>query len=260
MKEAQRSTFAGEAALRQWGRLTRWEGYACYEGRVAGRECKLVLPDAPDTRLRWAWRAEFFGQFAGVDLELLRLGFVLAYMDVQDLYGSPTAVGYWDAFYEWATASLGLAARPALIGLSRGGLMVYNWAIRHPTQTACIYADAPVMDFKSWPGGKGSSPGSPEDWEKCLRAYGLSEAEALAYPGNPIDNLAPLAQAGIPLIHVCGMADETVPVSENTAPAAERYRDLGGEMTVLLKGSVGHHPHGLDNPTPVVEFIRKHTP
>jgi pimeloyl-ACP methyl ester carboxylesterase len=224
---------------------------------MAGRDCVLVLPDAPDPQRRWAWRAEFFGQFANVDLELLRLGYVLAYMDVQDHYGCPAAVAYWDAFYAWATGTLGLAARVALIGLSRGGLMVYNWAIRNPEKTACIYADAPVMDFKSWPGGKGSGAGSAEDWEKCLRAYGLSEAEALVYPGNPLDNLASLARAGVPALHVCGMADDVVPVSENTAAAAERYRELGGEMTVLLKGSAGHHPHGLEIPTPIVEFIRK---
>lgn len=260
MPAPRRSPYPNEAVLKGWGKLTLWEGYTCYEGQVAGRACKLVLPDLPDPRRRWAWRAEFFGQFAGVDLELVRLGFALAYVDVVDLYGSPTALGYWDAFYRWAVESVGLSPRPALIGLSRGGLTVYNWASRNPEKTGCIYADAPVMDFKSWPGGQGSAPGSPADWEKCLRAYGLSEAEALAYPGNPLDSLEPLARAHIPLIHVCGLADESVPVAENTAPAAERYRDLGGDMTVLLKGGVGHHPHGLDNPTPVVDFIRKHTP
>jgi len=135
--------------------------------------------------------------------------------------------------------------------------MVYNWAIRNPTRTGCIYGDAPVMDFKSWPGGKFGGSGSAEDWQKCLAAYGLSETEALAYPGNPLDNLAALAAQKVPLIHVCGMADEVVPVSENTAVAAERYRDFGGDMTVILKGSVGHHPHGLENPLPVVEFITR---
>ena len=145
-----------------------------------------------------------------------------------------------------------------MIGLSRGGLMVYNWAACHPDQTGCIYGDAPVMDLRSWPGGKGSAQASPEDWQKCLSAYGLSETEALAYAHNPIDNLAPLAQLRVPIIHVCGMADEAVPVAENTAIAASRYSDLGGEMTVILKGGVGHHPHGLEIPTPVVEFILKH--
>ena len=34
---------------------------------------------------------------------------------------------------------------------------------------------------------------------------------------NAIDNLAPLATAGIPVVHVVGDADDVVPVKENTA-------------------------------------------
>ena len=30
-------------------------------------------------------------------------------------------------------------------------------------------------------------------------------------------------------------------------------------MQTLIKKGMGHHPHGLDDPTPVVEFILKHT-
>ncbi|MEZ5434198.1 MAG: hypothetical protein R3F31_24145 [Verrucomicrobiales bacterium] len=37
------------------------------------------------------------------------------------------------------------------------------------------------------------------------------DAEAMAYGGNPVDNLAPLAKAGVPLLHVYGDADTVVP-------------------------------------------------
>ena len=39
---------------------------------------------------------------------------------------------------------------------------------------------------------------------------------------------------------------------------AQRYRKLGGSITLIAKPGVGHHPHGLDDPTPIVEFIVKH--
>ena len=57
--------------------------------------------------------------------------------------------------YEYVTTRLGLAYRPALEGVSRGGLFVYNWAVKNADKVACIYCDTPVCDFKSWPGGKG---------------------------------------------------------------------------------------------------------
>jgi hypothetical protein len=122
-----------------------------------------------------------------------------------------------------------------------------------------IYGDAPVCDFKSWPGGKGKGTGSPGDWKALMKCYGFeNEAAALAYTGNPIDLLAPLAQAKVALIHVVGDADNVVPVAENTALIEERYQKLGGTMQVIHKPGVGHHPHGLGDVGPVVEFILKH--
>ena len=81
----------------------------------------------------------------------------------------------------------------------------------------------------------------------------------MAYQGNPVDVLAPLAKANVALIHVVGDADNVVPPAENTALVEERYKKLGGTIQVIHKPGVGHHPHGLDNPTPVVEFIVKHS-
>jgi alpha-beta hydrolase superfamily lysophospholipase len=117
-----------------------------------------------------------------------------------------------------------------------------------------------VCDFKSWPGGKGKGPGSRKDWQKLIGDYHFaSEQEALAYDKNPIEKLAPLVAAKVPLLHVCGDADEVVPYEENTAILKDRYEKLGGSITVMIKKGFKHHPHGLaDNPAPIVEFIMKH--
>ena len=40
---------------------------------------------------------------------------------------------------------------------------------------------------------------------------------------------------------------------------AERYKELGGQITLIAKPGVGHHPHGLDDSTPIVEFIYKNS-
>ena len=102
------------------------------------------------------------------------------------------------------TEQHGLAKQPALEGMSRGGLIIYNWAAANPDKVACIYGDAPVCDFKSWAGGKGRGKGGAGAWQQCLTAYGLSEDDALEYKHNPIDNLKPLAHAGVPLLHFVG--------------------------------------------------------
>ncbi len=143
--------------------------------------------------------------------------------------------------------------------MSRGGLIIYNWAAAHPDQVACLYGDAPVCDIRSWPGGKGNGKGAPGEWARCLREYGLTDDQAAAFRGNPIDRLKPLADAKIPILHVVGAADVVVPVAENSAIIEQRYRALGGSIRVISKPGVGHHPHSLQDPTPIVDFIVRHT-
>jgi len=245
------------------GRKSEWQGFDRYDFEVNGKSAIVVAPKEALPGKPWAWRGEFFGAFANADAELVAKGFYLAYLSVPDLFGSPEAIGHWNSFYAELTGKYGLAKKVALIGLSRGGLYCYNWAAANPGKVACIYADAAVCDFKSWPGGKlkglGKGEGSAAEWVKLLKAYGFtSDAEAIAFRGNPVDKLKPLADARIPLLHVYGEADSAVPWEENTGVIAARYKELGGSITLIPKPGIGHHPHGLTNPAPIVEFILQH--
>jgi pimeloyl-ACP methyl ester carboxylesterase/lysophospholipase L1-like esterase len=239
--------------------VARWNGHAIHEFDVDGRTCKVVCPDHAASGNPWVWRARFWGHEPQADLQLLSLGFHVVYMDAAGLFGNSAAVSHWDAFYEYLMKQHGFGDKPVLEGMSRGGLIVYNWAIANPEKVACIYADAPVLDIASWPGGKGAGDGSSGDWRACLDAYGLSEADAPAFRGNPLDNLALLAKWHVPLLHVVGAADTVVPVAENTAVLEARYRELGGEIAVISKPGVGHHPHSLKDPKPIVDFVTAHT-
>jgi pimeloyl-ACP methyl ester carboxylesterase len=241
------------------GQKSSWNGYDHYDFVVDGRNCLVVAPMAAALGKPWIWRTEFFGHEPQADLALLAKGFHAVYIDVQNMYGAPVALRHMDVFYDQLTERYGLAKKTVLEGFSRGGLFAFNWAAAHPDRIACIYADAPVCDFKSWPGGKGKGSGSPGDWQNLLKVYGLTQDEALAYKLNPVDNLAPLAKAGVPLLHVVGDADDAVPLDENTAIVEQRYKQLGGQITVIVKKGVGHHPHSLKDPTPIVDFILKST-
>lgn len=234
-----------------------WNGFERLDFTVDGRECLLVLPKAPAPGRPWIWRTEFFGHEPQGDLSLLSNGFHVAYMNVQNMYGAPVALDHMDRFHAHLTRTYGLSPKTVLEGFSRGGLFAFNWAARHPDRVAALYVDAPVCDFKSWPGGKGKAGGAPADWERCKAAYGLTEEQALAYASNPVDNLAPLARAGIPILSVCGEADTDVPMQENTLIVKERYEKLGGAITVIAKPGCAHHPHSLPDPAPIVEFVLK---
>ena len=241
------------------GKLSEWHGFARFDFEVDGKPVLVVAPKAPAAGRPWVWHGEFFGHKPDPDIALLKLGFHIVYMSVPDMLGSPVAVASWDKFYEELTSKYKFAKRVALVGLSRGGLYCYNWASANPDKVACIYADAAVCDFKSWPGGKGNGKGSPHDWNLVLTQYSfINEQEALDYQGNPIDSLESLAKAGVPLLHVYGDADDVVPWEENTGIVADRYQALGGSITLIAKSGIGHHPHGLEDSTPIVVFMSKH--
>jgi len=190
-----------------------------------------------------------------VDEALLNRGWHVVYMDCSNTFGSPNTMRRWVRLYNLLIKKHALSRRPVLLGMSRGGLYVYNWAAAHPERTGLIYGDAPVCDVKSWPGGKGKGKGGATDWELFKHVYGLSESQALKWKRNPIDILARIARARIPIIHVVGDADDIVPCDENTLILKERYELLGGHVELIVKPGVGHHPHSLEDPAPIVDYI-----
>lgn len=250
------STWAKQATFP--GKASDFAGFARYDFEHDSLQCRVVVPKHAAAGKPWIWRARFFGHRKEVDVGLLEKGFHLAFVDVANLYGSPAALKRWDAFYAYLTTTHGFHKKPALEGMSRGGLIIFNWASENTDKVSAIYADAAVCDFKSWPGGKMKGKGSQRDWQRLLGVYGLSEEEAMAYRRNPIDRLEPLAKAKIPVICVVGDADIVVPVAENTAVVEERYKALGGSIEVIHKPGIGHK-HGLDDATPVIDFILKHS-
>lgn len=242
------------------GTPTKWQGFARHDFKVGTLDATVVVPETALAGRPWVWRGEFFGAFADADAALVKAGWHLAYLKVPDLFGAPKAVKHWEAFHEALVKEYGLHPKPGLIGLSRGGLYCMNWAAAHPEKTLAVYLDNAVCDFKSWPGGKlkkfGASPGSEGEWKKMLAAYDFkSDDEALKYKLNPVDNLAPLAKAKIPLLLVYGDKDAVVPHPENSELVYDRYKALGGPVERVVKPGQDHHPHGLKDVTPVVKFF-----
>jgi len=233
-----------------------WCGFKRDDFELLGRKCIVVEPDLAATGRPWIWRTEFFGHEPQGDSMLVSKGFHVVNIDLQDMYGAPVALDMMDEFYDFLLKNRGLNPKAVLEGFSRGGLFAFNWAVRHPDRVSSLYVDAPVCDFKSWPGGKGKSAGSPTDWKKLKKVYGFAnDIQATKYKGNPVDNVEVLARAGIPILCVCGETDDVVPMSENIKVVERRYKKAGGEIKIIVKPNSGHHPHSLKDPTPIVAFI-----
>ena len=236
-----------------------WNGYKMIDSTLNGVKFKIVFPKKANSNKDWIWRARFWGHEPQTDLALLDQGFHLVYIEVGGLFGNEKAMKIWDSFYEFVTNNYQLNPKVVLEGMSRGGLIIFNWGNRNAEKVACIYADAPVCDFKSWPAGKGKGEGSAGAWESCLKIYGFSEEVALQYNGNPINHMESIASYKVPILCVVGDMDTVVPVSENTTLLQKRLNSLGWDLTLIHKPEVGHHPHSLKDPKPIVDFILMNT-
>lgn len=235
--------------------LSEWENHVKKNFLVNGRESFVVCPEKPLEGNPWIWRAEFFGAFAQADKALLEQGWHLAYHKVSDLYGCPSAIQWMHEFRETAVKELELSQKAVLFGFSRGGLYACNYALTYPAEVSALYLDAPVLNIRSWPGGKGTGCGAEREWQECLSCYGLTEKTAASFAENPLDRTEELAKTGIPVLLVAGGSDAVVPYSENGALFAERFRKAGGFLQEFVKPDCGHHPHSLEDPTPIVQFV-----
>lgn len=130
-------------------------------------------------------------------------------------FGSPEGRSLFQTLYEGLVRRHGFATKVALLARSRGGLMLYNWAVEHPENVACVAGIYPVCNLTSYPG-----------LTKACGAYQLSEAELAAtlLNHNPVERIAPLAKAGVPILHLHGDQDEIVPLEQNSSLLDERYR------------------------------------
>ena len=97
--------------------------------------------------------------------------------------------------------------------------------------------------------------------QKHFAAYQVSDLQGLLdHPLNPLNNYLPIAKAGIPILAIRSGQDQTVLPASNIDELEKRISEAGGKIQVIRRDYFGHHPHGLDDPTPLADFILQYYP
>ena len=180
----------------------------------------VIAPTATAPGKPWVFRAGFVDRDAKVDLALLAKGFHIVTGPVPYNGDGPTRKD-WDAVYKHLTEH-GFSRKPVMQGAGGAAGDAYAWAIENPDKVSCIYGENPILRSKM--------PKTP-----------------------PLDNPAPLAKAGVPLLHVCGSLDPWL--ADNTRVIETRYQELGGQISIITNEGEGHYPLGPKDAKPVVDFI-----
>lgn len=220
-----------------------------------GHEAFVILPEKTSGPIPWVWYAPTLrGLPSKAEIwmfqRFLAAGIAIAGIDAGESYGSPDGRTIYSRFHDHLTGTRRFSPKPCLLARSRGGLMLYNWAVEHPDQVAGIAGIYPVCNLESYPGlakAAGAYKLTSDDLKKQLANH------------NPVSRLAPLAKAGVPLFHLHGDNDKVVPLEGNTALLAERYRKLGGPITVeIIKGGGHDMRQAWFQSETLTQFLIKH--
>jgi pimeloyl-ACP methyl ester carboxylesterase len=218
-----------------------YQGGELVELRVRDRIAFVVKPTgAVDPNKRWIWEFPFwlgvedgFGSIAHRHYieRALAAGFHVAGVDVGPSCGSPAAAEICQQFHDLVVRDFGLHNRARLLTHSHGGLIAYGWAFRHPDCVERIGGMCPAIDFTTYPtlAGVVSVPAKGLGYD-----LPLEELQRRAKEFNPIDNLAPLAKAGVRILHLHGNADTLIPTEANATELGRRYQALGGNAQIVL--------------------------
>jgi len=159
-------------------------------------------------------------------------GIAIAGVDVGESYGNPGGRAVYQKLYEELTENRGYSAKPVLLARSRGGLMLYSWAVEHPQSLGGIAGIYPVCNIASYPGIARAAPAyrvTPEELQEKLAEH------------NPVDRLKGLAAYRVPIFHIQGDSDRVVPHEENSGLLAERYKAFGGPVEIEVIEGQGHN-------------------
>jgi len=199
-----------------------------------------TLPGLPDQHEKWM-HEQFVAAGVGV-----------AGVDVGESYGSSAGRACFGEFYKEMTERRGYALKPVLLGRSRGGLMVLSWAVEHPEAVAGLAGIYPVFDFRTYPG-----------LDKAAPAYGMTGKELgeRSAEHNPIERVASLAKARVPVFLIHGGVDTVVPLKENSAELLRRYEleEAGTSVKLVVAKDQGHNYwEGFFRCQELVDFAVEH--
>ncbi len=227
--------------------------------QVAGADVTLKVPEKTAPGRPWLWVGEFAGHLRTLEDGLVEKGWHVAYVRQVNRFGSAGSMKVWEALYDELHGARDLSPRPALLGISRGGLYVNAWARLHPDRVSALYLDNGVCDIRSWPGGfqlERKGKGSANDWKLYKAEFGFADdAAAQEKSVRPDAGFAAAVKAGVTLISCHGTADQVVPYEDNAAKVVAFWKQAGGKVLLFPKQGGDHHPHGLPDPAPLIEAL-----
>ncbi len=223
--------------------------------RFAERDAVIIHPKGtPNGKM--ILKTEYLDAFPNFDIAMLEKGYALIHIFHRSRWAPDEETHIMADFVRHCAEKLGASERVILEGMSCGGLQAARFAELYPELSAVLYLDAPVLNILSLCGlGESTCESNAGFWREIVATYGVSKSTIINFRKSPIDNMEPLIEHDIPVLMLYGNADNVVIYEENGKVLEEFYKEKGGRIKVIAKSMVGHHPHGLEDPQPIIDFV-----
>lgn len=232
-----------------------WNGFQMLKFELNGRKAVLVKPEHPCEGNKWLLKAEYFGAFPEFEIEMLKRGYFLAYISNRTRWHRTEDDTAKEQLCAFLSEEFGLCKKCMPVGLSCGGMHAIYFAAAHPERVAALYLDAPVTNLLSCPAGVGK--GTSDMYEEFRSDTGMTVSDLINYRNHPIDKAVSIAESRIPVFIVAGDSDDTVPFDENGQVLYDVLLSHGADVQKIVKPGCNHHPHGLEDLTPLISFTLK---
>lgn len=241
--------------------MENWKGFQKINFKFEGMEAILVLPEQHNRTNNWLMKMEYWEAFQDLEYEMVKQGWHLAYIMNESRWCKDEDIDRKKRFADYLRKEYGLSDSFVPVGMSCGGIFAVKFAAKYPSYVSALYLDAPVMNFLSCPADLGlgrSNQAEPGIWDGFEKSTGMNVSQLLGYREHPLDKLSLLVQHKIPTVLIYGDADSVVPYCENGEFLEKIYREQGLELLCIGKAGCEHHPHGLKDPKPIVNFLKNH--
>lgn len=234
-----------------------WSDFKVENFTFSERNAVIIHPNC-EPNGKMLLKTEYLDAFPKFDIAMLNRGYYLIHMFQRSRWAPDEEIKILAEFVHYCSEKLNASERCILEGMSCGGLQAARFAELYPELTAVLYLDAPVLNILSMVGlGECKEECITSFWREIVATYGVSRSTIINFRKSPIDNMEPLIRNNIPVIMLYGNSDNIVIYEENGKVLEEYYKENDGIIKVIPKSMCKHHPHGLDDPTPIIEFVEK---
>lgn len=233
-----------------------WQDFRRIDFKFEEKAAIVIFPNSAIKGNKWLFKTAYFGAFPEFEIEMLQKGYALAHIANTTRWCLAEDTERQARFAKFLHKEFGFSKKCMPVGMSCGGMQAIFLGAKHPEVVSAMYLDAPVVNLLSCPCGMGDA--NDDMFEEFFGHFRLTKSQMINYREHPQDYLDSFLKSKIPVFLVAGDSDKTVPYHENGELVDRFFKEHGLNITTIVKEGCDHHPHGLEDNTPLINFAEKY--